>query len=71
MKGRASGESQAGTTWLICGESEAPGWQLGKQELLTEFKGEVVPMMEVERMNGLVYASALCCYNKIHGIITS
>lgn len=33
---------------------------------MAEFKGEVVPMMEVERMNGVVGESALCCYNRIN-----
>lgn len=73
MKGRTTGEIQARTTWPILRDwvSEGPGWQLGKQELIAEFKGEVVPVVEVERMNGVVDESALCCYNKIHGVITS
>lgn len=71
-EGRTTGEMQARTTWLLLRErvSEGPGWQLGRQEMSPEFKGRVVAVVEVERVNAWC-ESALCCYNRIQGVATS
>lgn len=71
MEGRTTGEIQARTTWPLLRErvSEGPGWQPGRQEVNTEFKGGVA-VVEVEGANGWS-ESALCCYNRIRGVTIS
>lgn len=66
MKGRTTGEQQAGDHLVGEPVSEGPGWQLGRQEMSMEFKGGVVAVVEVERASGWC-ESALCCYNRTHG----
>lgn len=71
-EGRTTGEMQARTTWPLLRErvSQGPGWQLGRQEMSPEFKGGVVAVVEVERASAWC-ESALCCYNRIHGVTIS